>query len=76
MAEAMGHALHSGFTNGVTANYNTAWGKGGPYENDTNLLMFGLPHHLESFDSTTKTLGSQVNTDADKMLRLQPLQNP
>jgi endo-1,3(4)-beta-glucanase len=50
-------ATISSFANGVTTHYNIAWDKGGPYENDTNHLMFALPHHLESFDSTTKTLG-------------------
>lgn len=51
-------ATISGFTNVVTANHNIAWDKGGPYENDTNLLIFALPHHPESFDGTTKTLQS------------------
>jgi len=37
-------AAISGFVNGVTANYNIAWDKGGPSEKDTNLLI--LPYHI------------------------------
>ena len=53
-------AIISGFANGATANYSIAWNRGGPFANGTNLLMFALPHHLESFDGTTSTLATQI----------------
>jgi endo-1,3(4)-beta-glucanase len=53
-------AIISGFANGATASYNIAWNKGGPFANETNLLMFALPHHLESFDGITSTLATQI----------------
>ena len=53
-------ATISGFADGAAANYNIAWNRGGPFANDTNLLMFALPHHLESFDGTTSILATQA----------------
>ena len=50
----------SGYASGSTASYNLAWQKGGQYADDTSLLMFALPHHLESFDGTTSALVTQV----------------
>jgi endo-1,3(4)-beta-glucanase len=48
-------ATVSGHANGNTASYSLTWTKGGPNAQDTTLLMFALPHHVESFDATTRT---------------------
>ena len=43
----------SGYANGSSASYSLAWGKGGPYASNTTLLMFALPHHMQTFDNST-----------------------
>lgn len=53
----------SGYATGSMANYNLAWTKAGQWADDTSLLMFALPHHLESFDGTTHALTTQVKLD-------------
>ncbi|PYI04982.1 endo-1,3-beta-glucanase Engl1 [Aspergillus sclerotiicarbonarius CBS 121057] len=35
--------------------YNLAWAKSGKQVQETPLLMYALPHHVESFDNTTKS---------------------
>lgn len=44
-----------GFANGAKAQYSLSWSKGGTYSSNATLLMFALPHHVDSFDSTTKS---------------------
>ncbi|THC99385.1 hypothetical protein EYZ11_001109 [Aspergillus tanneri] len=38
----------------TTGTYTLAWAKAGKDAQSTPLLMFALPHHIESFDSNTK----------------------
>ncbi|ETN37818.1 uncharacterized protein HMPREF1541_07441 [Cyphellophora europaea CBS 101466] len=44
-----------GYAHNTTAEYSLSWSKGGPYASNTSLLMFALPHHVESFTSTTRS---------------------
>ena len=44
----------SGIANGSKASYSFSWSKGGPRIASTSLLMFALPHHVDSFDSRTR----------------------
>ncbi|KAH8432139.1 glucan endo-1,3-beta-D-glucosidase [Aspergillus melleus] len=44
----------SGAVSDKTGTYNLAWAKAGKDVQSTPLLMFALPHHIESFDSSTK----------------------
>ncbi|KAK1149325.1 endo-1,3-beta glucanase [Aspergillus melleus] len=44
----------SGAVSDQTGTYNLAWAKAGKDVQSTPLLMFALPHHIESFDSSTK----------------------
>lgn len=46
----------SGTVSGSQGTYSLSWTKGGPFANNTSLLMFALPHHLESFASATSAL--------------------
>jgi endo-1,3(4)-beta-glucanase len=46
------NATISGSVNGGTGSYTLRWGKGGVQSK--TLLMYTLPHHVESFDSKTK----------------------
>jgi endo-1,3(4)-beta-glucanase len=43
----------SGYTSGSSASYSLAFTKGGQYASNATLLMFALPHHMQSFDSNT-----------------------
>lgn len=43
-----------GYAHDNTAQYSLSWTKGGAYASSATLLMFALPHHVESFDSHTK----------------------
>ncbi|KAF7505455.1 hypothetical protein GJ744_000782 [Endocarpon pusillum] len=74
-------ATVSGQANGSTASYSLTWTKGGPNADKAILLMFALPHHVESFDATTrahitslqlstttKGMGTAVAADSWKML--------
>ncbi|KAI9885211.1 MAG: hypothetical protein M1823_002983 [Watsoniomyces obsoletus] len=49
---AVGATL-SGSTNGNAGSYTLRWTKAGIDTNSRPLLMFALPHHVESFDSPT-----------------------
>ncbi|KAJ5820525.1 CAZyme family GH81 [Penicillium riverlandense] len=44
----------SGSVNGKVGTYSLGWTKSGKDVQDTPLLMFALPHHVESFDASTK----------------------
>ncbi|KAK4948609.1 endo-1,3-beta glucanase [Elasticomyces elasticus] len=43
----------TGYAQDSKAQYSLSWTKGGAYSSNSTLLMFALPHHLESFDSNT-----------------------
>lgn len=42
-----------GFAQDTKAQYSLSWTKGGAYSSNSSLLMFALPHHLQTFDSNT-----------------------
>jgi endo-1,3(4)-beta-glucanase len=46
------NATISGSVDGAAGSYTLAWGKGGVQSK--TLLMYALPHHVESFDQQTK----------------------
>ena len=46
------NATVSGFANGHSGSYSLSWTKGG--RQSQTLLMYALPHHVESFDEQTK----------------------
>lgn len=46
------NATISGSVDGSTGSYTLTWGKGGVQ--NKKLLMYALPHHVESFDQETK----------------------
>ena len=56
----------SGFVKGDIGSYTFRWTKGGVDLDNRRLLMFALPHHVESFDSDTQrqqtTLQLQTTT--------------
>lgn len=43
----------SGYAKNDTAQYSLSWSKSGPNADNGTLLMYALPHHLQSFDNTT-----------------------
>lgn len=43
----------SGYANESSAWYGLSWTKGGPFASNTTLLMFALPHHVQTFDYST-----------------------
>jgi endo-1,3(4)-beta-glucanase len=44
-----------GYAQDTKAQYSLSWTKGGAYARNATLLMFCLPHHIESFDSSTSS---------------------
>lgn len=44
----------AGSVNGNVGTYNISWEKAGKGAQDTPLIMFALPHHVESFDDTSR----------------------
>lgn len=71
----------SGCVKGPVGSYSLSWKKGGPNASSTSLLMFALPHHVESFDvvtrshlttlqlsTTTKGMGTAVVADSWTMI--------
>ncbi|KAK5944036.1 endo-1,3-beta glucanase [Knufia obscura] len=42
-----------GYATNSTAQYSLSWTKSGPYANNSTLLMYALPHHIQSFDQNT-----------------------
>jgi endo-1,3(4)-beta-glucanase len=48
----------SGYQTSVSASYSMSWTKGGAFSSNTTLLMYALPHHLQSFDTTTSSLAN------------------
>ncbi|KAI1625886.1 endo-1,3(4)-beta-glucanase [Exophiala viscosa] len=43
----------AGYAEDSKAQYSLSWTKGGAYKSNSTLLMFALPHHLDSFESDT-----------------------
>ncbi|GFG10203.1 putative endo-1,3(4)-beta-glucanase 2 [Aspergillus udagawae] len=43
-----------------TGTYNLMWAKAGKYAQNTPLLMFALPHHMESFDASTQSRATSI----------------
>ena len=43
-----------GYAQNSSAQYSLSWNKGGAYANNATLLMFALPHHVQSFDENTR----------------------
>ena len=43
----------SGYALASSASYSLSWTKGGPFASNASLLMFALPHHVQSFASNT-----------------------
>ncbi|EXJ90679.1 endo-1,3(4)-beta-glucanase [Capronia coronata CBS 617.96] len=44
----------AGYAHGAAAQYSLSWSKGGAYSSNATLLMFALPHHVDSFDAITQ----------------------
>jgi endo-1,3(4)-beta-glucanase len=44
----------NGSVSGTTGTYSLSWKKAGKDANATPLLMFALPHHVQSFDAATR----------------------
>jgi endo-1,3(4)-beta-glucanase len=49
-----------GSVSGSTGTYNLMWAKAGRDAQDTPLLMFALPHHMESFDASTQSRATNI----------------
>ena len=45
----------AGFAQNSSAQYSISWNKGGACANNSTLLMFALPHHVQSFDDNTRS---------------------
>ncbi len=43
-----------GYAHNSSAQYSLSWNKGGAYAKNASLLMFALPHHVQSFDENTR----------------------
>ncbi|GIJ84487.1 hypothetical protein Asppvi_003334 [Aspergillus pseudoviridinutans] len=43
-----------------TGTYNLMWAKAGKDAQNTPLLMFALPHHMESFDASTQSRATNI----------------
>ncbi|KAJ4530105.1 endo-1,3-beta glucanase [Exophiala dermatitidis] len=43
-----------GYAHGSKAQYSLSWSKGGSFAGNATLLMFALPHHVDSFDNITQ----------------------
>ncbi|KAF9885782.1 hypothetical protein FE257_012364 [Aspergillus nanangensis] len=50
----------SGAVSGRTGTYNLAWAKSGKDAESTPLMMFALPHHVESFDNSTISRATNI----------------
>ena len=42
-----------GYATNSSAQYSLSWTKSGPYASNGTLLMYALPHHIQSFDQNT-----------------------
>lgn len=53
-----------GYTSNSTAQYSLSWTKGGLCTDEGTLLMYALPHHIESFSTSTadRITGLQLQT--------------
>lgn len=50
----------SGYASGITAQYSLSWTKGGIHSQNSTLLMYALPHHVQSFNQDTTSKVKQV----------------
>ena len=53
----------TGYANNSTAQYSLSWAKGGANAGNTTLLMFALPHHVQSFDNNTQSKITDLRLD-------------
>lgn len=51
----------SGYASGTTAQYSLSWTKGGMYSQNSTLLMYALPHHIQSFNQDTTGKVKQIH---------------
>ncbi|EAW08297.1 glucan endo-1,3-beta-D-glucosidase [Aspergillus clavatus NRRL 1] len=49
-----------GSVSGKTGTYKLLWAKAGKDVDSTPLLMYALPHHIESFDSSTRSRATNL----------------
>ncbi|KAK4934277.1 endo-1,3-beta glucanase, partial [Elasticomyces elasticus] len=58
-----------GYASGSTGEYSISWSKAGPYANNGTLLMYALPHHVQSFENQTnaKMTKNQLRTTTKGM---------
>ena len=52
-----------GYAHNFTAQYSLSWNKGGVYAHNATLLMFALPHHVQSFDDNTRAKVEKLTLD-------------
>ncbi|KAJ5183331.1 hypothetical protein N7492_000947 [Penicillium capsulatum] len=50
-----------GSVTGDVGTYSLSWTKAGKHAHDTPLIMFALPHHLQSFDRNTTSRATSVH---------------
>lgn len=50
-----------GSVTGDVGTYSLSWTKAGTHAHDTPLIMFALPHHLQSFDSSTAGRATDIH---------------
>jgi endo-1,3(4)-beta-glucanase len=53
----------NGYAHNNTAQYSLSWDKGGPYAQNTSLLMFALPHHMQSLSPSTQQSVTELKMD-------------
>lgn len=51
----------SGAVTGTVGTYGLSWTKAGKNATDTPLIMFALPHHVESFDASTSGRATNIH---------------
>lgn len=51
----------SGSMSKNTGHYSLSWSKAGKGANSAPLMMFALPHHVESFDNSTKSRATNIH---------------
>lgn len=72
----------NGAVNDYTGTYGLTWQKAGQYAPNKSILMFALPHHVESFDAQTRaavqllqlrstTKGNMTAVAADKWIMVE-----
>jgi endo-1,3(4)-beta-glucanase len=51
----------TGAVTGTVGTYGLSWTKAGKNATDTPLIMFALPHHVESFDASTSGRATEIH---------------